>query len=46
VKLISGFAGKKLAEKFYSEKMKKILKLFFNLRGRACEPTEHAMPVS
>jgi pyruvate/2-oxoglutarate dehydrogenase complex dihydrolipoamide dehydrogenase (E3) component len=31
-------AGKRLAEKFYSEKMKKILKMFFNLRGRACEP--------
>jgi pyruvate/2-oxoglutarate dehydrogenase complex dihydrolipoamide dehydrogenase (E3) component len=31
-------AGKRLAEKFYSEKMKKILKFFFNLRGRACEP--------
>ena len=39
-------AAKKLSEKFYSEKMKKILKLFFNLGGRACEPTESAMPVS
>jgi len=33
-------AGKRLAEKFYSEKMKKILKLFFNLKGRACELAE------
>jgi pyruvate/2-oxoglutarate dehydrogenase complex dihydrolipoamide dehydrogenase (E3) component len=35
-------AGKPYAEKFYSQKMKKILKFFFSLKGRACEIGEEA----
>jgi pyruvate/2-oxoglutarate dehydrogenase complex dihydrolipoamide dehydrogenase (E3) component len=31
-------AGKFLSTKIFSEPVKKGLKLFFNLRGRACEP--------
>lgn len=30
-------AGKPFAEKFFSDKTKRLLKFFFNLRGRACE---------
>lgn len=34
-------AGNFLAPKIFSEKVKKGLKLFFHLKGRACEPDEH-----